>query len=355
VPWPQVGPGWMLAELSSAVGPGDPPPAGATTAATAPIPSKSLFLLDPAGGRYLITTFPPSQFNAPGNLDDWSGDGQRALFAMSTRGANSSGLATVVTEVNLVTGTSASFTLAGDAGVGYTRPTGAAIIAAVGPGLDATVERLDRSGTVRLTYPTTFAGSGATVRGFLYSADGTELVLATTGGLELVTNGGQPIRALPLPGNATSCAPLSWWTSGTVLAECQSGTPGLWTVPISGSGPSALTGPPAATSGDNGDVNAWQLPGGVYVQELGGCGYIYLARLSRPGGATSPVSVLGVPSGNSVRVFGSDGTRLAFESSMACGSGTTLSWFNPATNLVTPVLGPPVTGGSALGALLFPS
>jgi hypothetical protein len=80
VPWPQVGPGWMLAMWSPVPGlaackqapPGTPTDQTATT---------TLYLVDPAGGRYAITTFPrPGDGSSP-TLVDWSGDGTRALFA----------------------------------------------------------------------------------------------------------------------------------------------------------------------------------------------------------------------------------------------------------------------------------
>jgi len=49
-----------------------------------PYPNKvatTLYLVDPAGGRYPITTFPPAGDSAGLELVDWSGDGTRALFA----------------------------------------------------------------------------------------------------------------------------------------------------------------------------------------------------------------------------------------------------------------------------------
>src|SRR3981189_1462344 len=76
VPWSQVGPGWMLATWSPAVGhppgeqPAPPPPARSRDTATT-----TLYLVAPAGGRYPITTFPPPGNKAGPELIDWSGDG----------------------------------------------------------------------------------------------------------------------------------------------------------------------------------------------------------------------------------------------------------------------------------------
>ena len=80
VPWSQVGPGWMLAMWNEAtptdagdeVSPGEPTPYNAAT---------TLYLVDPKGGRYAITTFAaPGENGQLPTLADWSGDGSRALF-----------------------------------------------------------------------------------------------------------------------------------------------------------------------------------------------------------------------------------------------------------------------------------
>jgi hypothetical protein len=79
VPWSQVGPGWMLATWSPVSGgsPGEPPAPGEPSPGTA---TTTLYLVDPAGGRYAITTFPPPGDRAGPQLVDWSGDGSQALF-----------------------------------------------------------------------------------------------------------------------------------------------------------------------------------------------------------------------------------------------------------------------------------
>ena len=68
--------------------------------------------------------------------------------------------------------------------------------------------------------------------------------------------------------------------------------------------PRSLTAP---TNGQNsgqdlGDVNAWQLPAGTFVQALGACGLIYLAKLNDDG-TTTPVSVPEVDERKSVEVM----------------------------------------------------
>src|SRR5690349_1412650 len=77
IPWSQVGPGWMLATWSPVSGtrPGeDQPPNEPTRDAAA----TTLYLVDPAGGRYLITTFAPPGDKGGPEMVDWSGDGSKA-------------------------------------------------------------------------------------------------------------------------------------------------------------------------------------------------------------------------------------------------------------------------------------
>jgi hypothetical protein len=102
VPWSQVGPGWMLATWSPAVSapPGVSPPPGSPAPDTVPV---TLYLVDPAGGRYAITTFPPK---AGPNGVEWSGDGSHALWASAGPGKS-----TVVTELDLHNGTRTTFTV----------------------------------------------------------------------------------------------------------------------------------------------------------------------------------------------------------------------------------------------------
>jgi len=71
VPWSQVGPGWMLAMWSPVPGlqHGESPPAGSPTWKTS---ATTLYLVDPAGGRYPITTFPPPGNGESPKLVDWS-------------------------------------------------------------------------------------------------------------------------------------------------------------------------------------------------------------------------------------------------------------------------------------------
>jgi hypothetical protein len=336
VPWTQVGPGWILSEWTPAI----IPPA-----------ATSLFLVDPAGGRYLIDTFPADPAPAtPTNLVAWSGDGQRALFSSSAASP------AAVMVLNLRTLATTQFELANGFPVGFTRPDGLAILVTVNVNETQQLERVSLTGQLELSYPESFVPGGFFDGSALYSADGTELAVGTSAGIELMTNQGQGLRYLNVSPSVSDCAAVRWWTPEELLASCASSqeTSQLWLVPTSGATPQALTASPAA-AGDLGDSDAWQLPSGTYLQEAGACSYVYIAKL-QPNGLTTPVAVPGVP-GESVVILGALGDSLAIRnvpgSPMTCAHGPTLMWFDPARNSVTPLLGGAVNGGYAEAAVLF--
>jgi hypothetical protein len=328
VPWSQVGPGWFLAEWQQAVSQAEP---------------TSLFLVDPAGGRYLIDTFPANPGGStPYLLAGWSGDGQRALLRSAA--SQTVGLLNLhtlaLTEFELGTGT---------APLGFTAPDGLAIMADGNTGTGQVLERFSLTGQLELSYPTSFPGGGSYEGSALYSADGTELAVGTSTGVELLSNNGQDLSFLPVSSSVGYCTPHSWWTATVLLVGCVpsgSGIPQLWLVPISGATATALTAyPPAA--GDLGDLDAWQLPSGTYLQDAGGCGYVYVAKLASDG-LTAPLAVPGVPSGDSTVILGAHGNSLAIDAVPACQQGATLMWYAPATNSVIPLLGGAASGGGTV-------
>jgi hypothetical protein len=352
VPWSQVGSGWTLAMWSPAIDPRESPPAGTPTFQTA---TTTLYLVDPAGGRYVITTFPPSS-DGPPRLLDWSGDGSRALFEALGPGSSA-----IVTEVDLHTGAKTTLpplpgNLYSFSSLRYTRPNGKALLLdnpedGSTPGR---LVRIDLAGNTQLTYPTdklpsTFTGE------YLSTPDGTRLVLGTAAGLSLMGNDGTVGPTLSIPGQS-GCTPQRWWdTDSTIVLTRCSGDQGsqLWLVPIDGSTPTALTAPNNGKVGpDYADADAWQLPAGTFVQDYGACGFIYLAKLNADG-TTTPVSVPDVQNHRSIGVVGVNGGDLELRASLACGSGEALLDYNPTTNTTTVLLGPPVNGGSVLQVLPY--
>jgi TolB protein len=348
IPWAQVGPGWSVALW----GPAKPEPTGVTTPAgqlSLSTESPTLYLLDPQGGRYRITTLAPAGDHSR-SLDAWSGDGRRVLIATSQ--TQSSDI--TLTEISLVSARAHSFTASDTFGGVYANPAGGSILVTSGDSFPMKLERVSTDGTAQLTYPQSFAGPGLFNGTFASSPDGAEIAMGEQGGqVALVSKSGVTLTNVPVPG-ATSCTPTRWWSKTEVLASCQpsgNGHPLLWLVPTSGGVPTAFTvpGPPGP---DNGDQVAWQVGRGTYVQDVGGCGYVYLTKRTAAH-TTSPVYVPYVNSRYSVLVLGATGGQMLVQSALACGAGNALLWFNPSTGTAHVVLGPTVNGGSVNQAILF--
>jgi hypothetical protein len=355
VPWSQVGPGWMMAAWNPDKPTGAKDEMGQPVQAPTPI---TLFLVDPAGGRYSMDTLPvqPGNSTQPDSLVAWSGDGQRALLD-SPGSANAS-------VVNLRTGTASTFSLGtGVNPLGFTAPDGLAILANATSSNPSRprLERFSLTGQLEHVYPATFTGGRYdNGTGTAESPDGTQLAISTSGPgyasgpMELMTNDGQLIRPLPVSPSAANCTPVRWWNAADLLAQCSpapSGTSRLWLVPASGAAATPLTSA-THTQGDDGDLNAWQLPSGTYVQDAGGCGYIYLAKL-QPSAQTTPVPVPTVPQGYSTFVLGFHGSDLAIQANGACAGQSRLLSFDTSSGTVTPLLGTGANGGYVSGAMVY--
>jgi hypothetical protein len=352
VPWSEVGPGWTLATWSpvTGTGPGVEPPAGEPTRGEA---TTTLYLVDPAGGRYEITDFPPPGAKAQPELVDWSGDGSHALFHSGSSDPSTPSTAIIV---DLHTGTKTTLRVHGSPR--FTRPDGKALLLTshpdgyTGP---ASLERIDLAGKHQRMYPTDKLGSEFGGQ-YLSTPDGTRLVLGTSAGLILMGNDGTVGSALSIPGQ-TDCMPLRWWDGEpgtTVLAKCQGpgDTSRLWLVPVDGGISTALTAPNDGQNGpDLGAAGAWQLSAGTFVQAVGACGVVYLVKLNADG-TTSPVSVPGVES-DSVVVVGVNGDNLHLQARASCGGGQALFEYDPVANTSTTLLGPPVNGGGVIDAVPF--
>lgn len=363
VPWDKVGPGWMLAEWSP-VTPhrtGEQPAPGEPTSETA---STTLFLVDPTGNRYAITTF------APGSdlrLADWSGDGGHALLTQAYVTPTSA------ISVDLHTGEQTTLPVAGYPR--YTRPNGTAILVSDTfngnkPGF---LKRVDLKGNPQFTYPTDDLGGAGHFGGrYAESPDGTLLVLDTANlgndvvprsdnSLVVMSNDGTIIRTLPAPMAKALCGPVKWWTPGSLLVHCSSehgSSSQLWEVPLDGGTPTALTAVNSGQEndpgfgGDIGDENAWKLSSGTFLQSLGACGTVFLSKLTADG-HTTQVKIPGVS--DNVFVTGAANDRLLVRGQVGCSGTTSLVSYDPAANTSTVLLGPPINGGGVSEALLYPS
>jgi hypothetical protein len=306
VPWQSVGPGWVLDTYSAG-----------TRARRAPT---TLYLVSPGGAKYPLLSWPVSATPAP-TLEAWAGSKTEALFVLNSANGQPGGYG----ELNLTTGkmTRVAFASAATVPIGYTRPSGAQILGITQSGSAATFARYTQSGALVKKLVTVDQALGAS-----YSPDGSALAVPAPGGLLLVSNAGGVLRKLPVPGAGakTTCEPVRWWNATTVLASCGR----LWLVPAGGARPSALTPvrDPAKPPHDYGDLDAWQLPSGLYLQSAGACGTLELNRQAANGSITG-VNVPGMT--NSPVVVTASGARLLVGQLGCDGSGGQLAWFNPAT------------------------
>lgn len=336
VPWSLVGPGWLLATWA-------PTAEQQSADITMPNPpGTALFLVDPLGGRYALS----AGVSVPdGDLVAWSGDGKRALFQVRFGGRANVELSVL----DLANGSKTSFSVATTGAFPtFTKPSGLAIFTRSGDGVPA--RRLDLTGAVQLTFPTSYEQSGG-VRGGSYSPGGTEVAFDTSGaGIALVTNDGRLLRYLPIPVSGL-CTTLRWWSATKILVVCgSSAQPSLWLVPSDGQRPSLL--------GPGGD--AWQLSTGTYSltgrchMDVCSFGLLQLG----PDGASTPVTVPAQWTSNAIDALGGSDNRLAIFAPpiTPTGIGTQagyLYWFDPHTDAVTPLLGGSVNGGSVNAALSY--
>ncbi len=332
VPWSQVGPGWTLVTYTTATPYAAGPGAGATT----------LYLVDPAGGKYVMYYWPHVPASGGVDLLAWSGDGTRVMLEVATSPSSVEQLE----QLTLATGTLTRLPLPASAfPVGYTRPDGLAVLAyrsLVSPPEDQ-LARYSLSGgleTVLFTQKTTGNGIGLVLP--FDNPDGTAIALtATPGGVltaghtVLISNAGGVIRRFT---SADSCRVVRWWTASQLLTENCAGQR-LFVTPVSGASPVPLTpaaASPAAGSPYRFPEDAWQLAGHVYVQLSGQpCGTGSLAVIR--GGRLADVPVRTDDRG--ADIVAASRSRLLIVAE-GCMRSSGLLWFNPADSAQVQVLGP---------------
>jgi TolB protein len=317
VPLSQVGPGWSIAEYSAA------------SVQFAPHKFKgktTLYAVNPQGVKFAFYSWPADSPAAkPGlaefHLVDWSGDRQRALVA---NGYNK------FEEISLATGKVVnSFKLPFYAlAIGYTRPDGLNILAV---GNQGSVRRYDLTGKLTKIL-------AKTSNGVIDSPDGTTVIVGASYGLNVLSNdAGTVVKKLHAPTAVAICQPVRWWSATTVLGFCVarhgSGAPRLWLFPVNGGRVRALTAQRNGSGEDQGDVDGWQLTSGVYMQALGACGVVFIAKQG-PNGQAHRVLVPGVSYASDLIITG-HGSSLLVDANNGCPEGATLVWFNPGTKKVT--------------------
>jgi hypothetical protein len=308
VPWAQVGAGWELVQDTG----------------TQFAHPTTLYLVGPTGAKYALRTWAKGS-SVPGTLVAWSGDKSRALFFNDDSGR--------VTQLNLMTGKTNSFSLKGQTSpIAYTQPHGLNILTVQDNSASFTLARYSLTGQLQKVLLRDKGADSA-----VYNPNGASIAVAGSKGVRLVNNATGAIKNLNIPGLATmsGCTPARWWNSGTILAYClpKAGLYSrLWLVPANGARPTALT-PQRNGTYDLGDVNAWRLSSGLYLQSLGGCGTIEINKQAANGSIT-PVKVPGTPNTHNA-IISADGPRLLIYPSDACQGGSGLLWYNPGTHAET--------------------
>jgi len=332
VPWAQVGPGWELVQYTNGT--------QAKHAAT------TLYLISPNGTRYTLYTWRASANFAPG-LIAWSGDKTRVLLSESGDGSQ-------LGQLNLMTGQLTRFTLAGGASaLGYTRPGGLNILGVQTTGANSTLARYSLTGKLMKVFTTTGHYDGVTGA---YSADGSMLAVNGSTGVRLFSNAGGVIRQLPVPGTnpAMGCWSERWWDASTILAGCYANPYDimrLWLVPDSGAKPTALTAQRTPASHDYGDLDAWRLTSGLYLQSVGACGSLEFNK-QNPNGSITPVNVPGTTNGDN-RIVTALGSRLLIHAVTSCEGSESLLWFNPGNRAEQWLLKAPPNAFGVLGVVAY--
>jgi hypothetical protein len=316
VPWSKIGPSWALAMFSrSTGGEGVKPTSGSAT----------LYLVDPAGGKYSLVTWSAHSAQAQWNLVAWSGDTQRAMFTSGFGQPND------VHQLQLRSGKITSFTLPANVSpIGYTRPDGTNILVDRSKSNSlGVVERYNLAGKFQRTLATVRNGDQIAA----YQPAGATLAITEKYGLNLISNNGSVIRKLPVPGAKFGCNPVRWWSNSTILASCYDISHGgwrLWLVPASGARPTALT-PARRTGFDMGDFNAWQLASGLYLDGYSACDTLVIGKQPAHG----PEQQVNVPGADSSLIVTATRSSLLVERINGCSPGISLVWFNPATRKMT--------------------
>jgi TolB protein len=344
IPWDSVGPRWALAIFSSS-------PAGAKNQAT-----PQLFLVNPQGGRYLIASYPGQSVSLLG----WSTSNREALVSTIQNAAGGGGAVQIF---NLNTGnrthnwTQLPNTNIDASSMQFANPKAGNLL---GNTTSQTkpyclLSSYTLTGTRLMSFPNSFPEVGAYECHFVQSNNGQTIAVDADKGIALMNSSGGVTQQFAVPAKYTSCLPVKYWTSTTLLLTCGN-TDGaqnqLLTMSTVTGALTALANAP--TGQDLGDINAWTLKGGaLYGQSVGPCGYEFLSKRD----ANNNMVQVNPPNTNNQSVFveGATSTELLLHATLSCGNGESLFWFNPVKNTETVVLGPPLNPGGVIDVFAYPT
>jgi hypothetical protein len=327
VPWKSVGPGWALVTYTTATPFAARPKAGATT----------LYLVDPAGGKYTLYRWPHVPAYGGVNLLAWSGDGKRAMLEVAKSPTSDT---QQLDQLTLASGKLTRLPLPASAiPVSYTRPDGLAVLAYRTRTSPAEIQLVRYSltgGLEKVLFTQKTGGGGFVSTGpSPYNPAGTAFAATvnprggtTPGHTVLISNAGGLIRQYK---SAGSCELVRWWTATSLLTGNCAGKR-LFVTPVSGARTAELT--PATTSSFLRLDDAWLVAGHTYVQLYGpACGSGSLAVVRNGRLVTIPVPKLGA----GPAIVTASPSRLLVVAQQCMGSSALL-WFNPLSKAEVKVL-----------------
>jgi TolB protein len=277
VPWTDVGPGWYLAIYDG----GD---------YTAPFTDGPVvaYLAAPDGTRYEAATWPAGTM-AP-QLLDWRPDGMAALL----RFIDPATFEKVTRIVDLTSGAETEVLRTPElelSDVRFTRPTGTNLVFYRNDGANERIERRAPDGSLLATLADQPYSAGPPGLDWLYGYDGTDVVIGSDAGMELIGNDGTLIRDLWTPMGNT-CRPVRWWNASTLLAACTGEGPAfphdhyhrLFLIPRDGTATDPLTDFPPGPIDivDFGISDGWPTSSAILVQWTGDCGAAGIYRRVTP-------------------------------------------------------------------------
>ena len=360
IPWSLVGPGWALAEFSTAQ------PNAAGEASGTGGHRFTTYLVDPDGGKYKIAT---SAGGPEPELTAWSGNGLTALFAVGNGAPVGDGSYLLL---NVKAGQFTQLPLpAGVVPTGFARPLGLAILAVKQGPAEFHLQRYTLTGQLQASLASlprqageTLPATGCSTACALSSPDGLTDVWGILGdGMQLLSNAGGKPQGLRVKdsGHALSCMPVTWWNDTAVLANCTAaGSPvlqQLWLVPDNGSAPTALTQPVPDTQG--GISGAWLAGQTTYVATA--TSRVCPAAPSGPGGedilplnqGTSAAITVPGSTQNFSTIVATQGKRLLVLTQTECPGTSSLLWFNPSTGQSQTVISAPGNEVGVIAAVPF--
>lgn len=254
IPWSAVGLGWRLVQ------PSDP-----TNSL-----GHSVYLYDPAGGRYLIS----DQIAAGNSLAGWSADAGRAAL-QHYDGAG-------VSLLDLHSGAITRLSQQGSFAT-FTRPKGQAVVVYE----SATLVRLGLDGSEQQRYSNDMNGIGQLGGSPIYRPDGSAFAITAFPHTALIGNDGKPLAVFPLPAGYVSCETVRLWDDHTLLERCQTSQPG-YSLFLQDLEPNATPTTLLARAGQN-FISAWPLSNSdVVVQTTVTCtNNAY--QILHPDGSLSPL------------------------------------------------------------------